>query len=49
MHTKFLPEQLKWRCHSIPKYKGEDNIKIDLKEIGCEGVDMVERAQNWAQ
>jgi hypothetical protein len=26
----------------------EDNIKIDLKEIECEGVDWIYLAQNWS-
>jgi hypothetical protein len=26
--------------------KREDNIKVDLKELGCEGVDCIQLAQN---
>jgi hypothetical protein len=37
-----------WR----PRHKGEDNSKMDLREIGCEGVHWIEmtwdRIQWWA-
>jgi hypothetical protein len=29
--------------------EGEDNIKIDLREICCEGVDQIRLAQGWVQ
>jgi len=35
-----------------PKRWWEDNIKMDLQEVGCEGMDWIELAQNrgswWA-
>jgi hypothetical protein len=30
----------------IPRRKWEDNIKMDLSEMGCGGVDWIELAQN---
>jgi hypothetical protein len=29
-----------------PRHKWEDNIKMDLQEVGCGGVDWVELAQD---
>ena len=29
-----------------PKCKGEDNNKMDLHEVGCEGIDWIELAQD---
>jgi hypothetical protein len=29
-----------------PRYKWEDNIKMDLQEVGCRGVDWIELAQD---
>jgi hypothetical protein len=29
-----------------PKHRGEDNIKMDLQEVGCAGVDWIELAQD---
>ena len=29
-----------------PKRRWEDNIKMDLQEVGCEGMDWVNLAQN---
>jgi len=29
-----------------PRRRWEDNIKIDLQEVGCGGVDWIELAQN---
>ena len=35
-----------------PRHRWEDNIRMDLQEVGCEGVDWVELAQDrdrwWA-
>jgi hypothetical protein len=30
----------------IPKYRWEDNIKIDLQEVGCGGMDWIALAQD---
>jgi hypothetical protein len=31
------------RCiHSIPRRRWEDNIKIDLEEVGCEGMGWID-------
>jgi hypothetical protein len=40
MHTKLQPENLK-RCDHLTDIRDrwEDNIRLDLNEIGCEGVD----------
>jgi len=36
----------------IPRHKWEDNIKIDLQEVGCSGTDWIDLIQNrdrwWA-
>ena len=36
----------------IPRHRWEENIKMDLQELGCEGMDWVEQAQDtdrwWA-
>ena len=29
-----------------PRRKWEDNIKMDLKEVGCEGMDWIDVAQD---
>jgi hypothetical protein len=31
-----------WR----PRHRGEDNIKMDLQEVGCGGMDWIELAQD---
>ena len=30
-----------------PKTRWEDNIKMDLQEVGCGGMDWIELAQDW--
>jgi len=30
-----------------PRRKWEDNIKIDLQEVGCGGMDWIELVQDW--
>jgi len=29
-----------------PRFRWEDNIKMDLQEVGCEGMDWIELAQD---
>ena len=30
-----------------PRHRWKDNIKMDLKEVGCEGMDWIDLAQDW--
>ena len=30
-----------------PRNSWEDNIKVDLQEVGCGGMDWIELAQDW--
>jgi len=30
-----------------PRHRWEDNIRMDLREVGCGGVDWMELAQDW--
>jgi len=30
-----------------PRHKWEDNIKMDLREVGCGGMDWIELAEDW--
>ena len=30
-----------------PRHRWEDNIKMDLQEVGCGGRDWIELAQDW--
>jgi hypothetical protein len=32
-----------------PRRRWLDNIQIDLREIGCDGMDWIELAQDWDQ
>ena len=40
------------RPHGRPRHRWEDNTKIDLQEVGCEGMDWIELSQDrdrwWA-
>jgi len=36
-------------CHGRPRCRWEDNIKMDLKEIGCEDLDWIEQKQDRDQ
>ena len=33
----------------IPKRRWDDNIKMDLKEVGCEGMDWIDLAQDTSE
>ena len=35
------------RSFGRPRFRWEDNIKMDLQEEGCEGVDWIDLAQDW--
>jgi len=30
-----------------PRHRWKDNIKMDLQEVGCEGMDWIDLAQDW--
>jgi hypothetical protein len=30
-----------------PRHRWENNIKMDLQEVGCEGMDWIELSQDW--
>ena len=30
-----------------PRHKWKDNIKMELQEVGCEGMDWIDLAQEW--
>jgi len=32
--------------HETPRRRWEDNIKMDLQEVGCEGIEWIELAQD---
>jgi hypothetical protein len=49
MYTQFWSENLKGRDHSEDRRRWEDNIRMDLREIGWEGVDRVHVAQDRDQ
>jgi hypothetical protein len=40
------------RPHGRPRFRWEVNIKMDLQEVGCQGMDWIERDQDrgswWA-
>jgi len=46
MHTKFWSENLKVREFGRPRRRWEDNIIMDLREVGWEGMDRMHLAQN---
>jgi hypothetical protein len=51
MHTKFWLENLKRSCRKS-RHRWEDNIRMDLREIGWEGIEWMhldqDRDQWWA-
>jgi hypothetical protein len=47
MHTKFWLENLKGVHHFLrPRSSQEDNIRIDLEKLDCEGVDWTHPTEN---
>ena len=46
MNTGFLWENLRERPLGRPRCRWEDNIKIDLQEVGWVGMDWIDLAQN---
>jgi hypothetical protein len=46
MYTGFLSGNLKERPLGRPRHRCEDNIKMDLKEVGCGGMDWIDLAQD---
>ena len=34
------------RLHGRPRRRWEDNIKVDLQDVGCGGMDWIELAQD---
>jgi len=49
MHTKFCQKFEGKRPFRRPRHRWEDNIRIDLWEIGWEGADWLYVAQNMDQ
>jgi len=46
-HAGFWWGNLKERDHlGRPRHRWEDNIQMDLQEMGCGGMDWIELAQN---
>jgi len=46
-YTGFWWGDLRERHHwGRPKHRWEDNIKMDLQEVGCGGMDWIELAQD---
>ena len=52
MHTGFLWGNMRERINWEPRCRWKDNIKMDLQEVGCEGMDWIKLAQDrdiwWA-
>jgi hypothetical protein len=49
MHTIFWLENLKQRSLRSPRHRWKSNIKMDLREIGWEGVNWIHLVQDWDQ
>jgi hypothetical protein len=49
MNTKFLPHNIKGRDLFECRRKSTDNIKRNLKEVGCNDMDWVQSTQNKVQ
>ena len=46
MHRVLVQKPEGRRPLGRPRHRWEDNIKMDLQEVGCEGVDWIELAQD---
>ena len=46
MHTEFCWGNLRERSLGRPGRRQEDNIKMGLREVGCEGMDWIDLAQD---
>jgi hypothetical protein len=46
VYTGYWWGSLRERNHLKDRLCWEDNIKMDLQEVGCEGMDCIELAQN---
>jgi hypothetical protein len=45
-YTRFWWGNLRERDHLGHRHRWEDNIKMDLEEVGCDGMDWIELAQD---
>ena len=45
-YTGFWWGNLRERDHWRPRCGWEDNIKMDLQEVGCGGIDLIELSQD---
>ena len=52
VYRVFFGKPERKRALGRPRRRWDDNIKMDLQEVGCEGVDWIELAKNrdrwWA-
>ena len=45
-HINFCNKYVKERSLGRDRHRWEDNIKVDLQEVGCGGMDWMDLAQN---
>jgi hypothetical protein len=52
LHRVLMEKHKGKKTHGRSRHKWDDNIKMDLQEVGCEGMDWIELAQDrnrwWA-
>ena len=46
MHRVLVGKREDKRPRGIPRRRWEDNIKMDLQEVGCGGIDWIDLAQD---
>jgi len=46
-HVARMGERRGKRPLGRPRHRWEDNIKMDLQEVGCGGMDWIQLAQDW--